>query len=191
MVLVLVNKPYRVLSSFTDPGGRDTLARYVSLPGVYAAGRLDYDSEGLLALTDDGRLQAAIAQPGSKLPKTYHAQVEGIVSDDAVAALRRGVVIRKHEARALEANAVDEPEWLWPRDPPIRYRKNVPDSWLRISIDEGRNRQVRRMCAAVGLPVLRLVRSGIGPWGLDGLAPGEHRTIPTREAWQMLKTFRP
>lgn len=191
MPLVLLNKPFQVLSAFTDRRGRDTLAHYVQRSGVYPAGRLDYDSEGLLALTDDGRLQAAISQPRGKLPKTYHAQVEGIVDDDALARLRRGVAIRGHTARALEASATPEPDWLWPRDPPIRFRRNVPDSWLRITIDEGRNRQVRRMGAAVGLPVLRLIRTRIGPWDLDGLRPGEHRTIPTRKAWQMLRAYHP
>jgi 23S rRNA pseudouridine2457 synthase len=190
MPLVLLNKPFRVLSAFTDPRGRHTLARYVDVPGVYPAGRLDYDSEGLLALTDDGRLQAAIAEPRRKLPKTYCAQVEGMVDDDALARLRRGVVIRGHTARAVAASAIAAPEWLWPRDPPIRFRKQVPDSWLSITIDEGRNRQVRRMGAAVGLPVLRLIRTRIGPWTLDGLQPGEHRTIPTREAWRMLRNIR-
>jgi 23S rRNA pseudouridine2457 synthase len=189
MPLVLLNKPFRVLSAFTDERGRDTLARYIDLPGVYAAGRLDYDSEGLLALTDDGRLQAAIAEPRQKLPKTYYAQVEGIVDDAALARLRQGVAIRGHTARALEASTIAEPDWLWPRDPPIRFRRNVPDSWLRITIDEGRNRQVRRMSAAVGLPVLRLIRTRIGPWCLEGLQPGEYRTIPTANAWQMLRNI--
>jgi len=189
MPLVLLNKPFHVLSAFTDDRGRDTLASYVDIPEVYAAGRLDYDSEGLLALTDDGRLQAAIAEPRHKLAKTYCAQVEGIVGDEALARLRRGVVIRGQTARALEAAAIAEPDWLWPRDPPIRHRQSVPDSWLSITIDEGRNRQVRRMGAAVGLPVLRLIRTRIGPWTLDGLQPGEHRTIPTRKAWQMLRNI--
>ena len=187
MPLVLLNKPFRVLSAFTDQGGRDTLARYVDIPEVYPAGRLDYDSEGLLALTDDGRLQAAIAEPRRKLAKTYCAQVEGVVEDDAPARLRRGIVIRGRTARAIEAAAIAEPDWLWARHPPIRYRESVPDSWLVITIDEGRNRQVRRMGAAVGLPVLRLIRTRIGPWTLDGLQPGEHRTIPTTRAWHMLR----
>jgi len=187
MRLVLLNKPYHVLSAFTDTRGRDTLAAYLDIPDVYPAGRLDYDSEGLLGLTDDGRLQAAIAHPRNKLPKTYYAQVEGIAAADALARLRAGVDIRGHSARALEASAVEEPEWLWPRDPPIRYRQSVPDSWLRITIDEGRNRQVRRMGAAVGLPVLRLIRTRIGPWEVHGLQPGECREIPTREAWQTLR----
>ncbi|HZX24707.1 MAG TPA: pseudouridine synthase [Woeseiaceae bacterium] len=189
MRLVLLNKPYHVLSAFTDTRGRDTLAAYVDVPDVYPAGRLDYDSEGLLALTDDGRLQAAIAHPRHKLPKTYYAQVEGMVAADALARLCAGVDIRGRKAGALEAGAVEEPAWLWPRDPPIRYRQSVPDSWLRITIDEGRNRQVRRMSAAVGLPVLRLVRTRIGPWEVHGLQPGEYREIPTREAWQMLRKF--
>lgn len=187
MRLVLLNKPYRVLSAFTDPRGRETLAAYVDIPEVYPAGRLDYDSEGLLALTDDGRLQAAIAHPRNKLPKTYYAQVEGSVAAEALGRLRGSVDIRGRKARALEANAVDEPEWLWPRDPPIRYRQSVPDAWLRITIDEGRNRQVRRMGAAVGLPVLRLIRTRIGPWEVHGLQPGQYREIPSSEAWQMLR----
>ncbi|WP_405244035.1 pseudouridine synthase [Lentisalinibacter salinarum] len=187
MRLVLLNKPYQVLSAFTDSHGRDTLAAYVGIPQVYPAGRLDYDSEGLLALTDDGRLQAAIADPRHKLPKTYYAQVEGLVAAEALARLRGGVDIRGHKARALEASAVDEPEWLWPRDPPIRYRQSVPDSWLRITLDEGRNRQVRRMGAAVGLPVLRLIRTRIGPWEVHGLQPGEYRELPARQAWHTLR----
>ncbi len=190
MRLVLLNKPYRVLSAFTDLRGRETLAACVDIPDVYPAGRLDYDSEGLLAITDDGRLQAAIADPRHKLPKTYYAQVEGIVAADALTRLRDGIDVRGHTARALDASAVEEPEWLWPRNPPIRYRQSVPDAWLRITIDEGRNRQVRRMGAAVGLPVLRLIRTRIGPWEVHGLQPGEYRDIPTRKAWPMLRRFR-
>ncbi|WP_405220379.1 pseudouridine synthase [Lentisalinibacter sediminis] len=189
MRLVLLNKPYRVLSAFTDSRGRDTLAACVDIPEVYPAGRLDYDSEGLLALTDDGRLQAAIADPRHKLPKTYYAQIEGLVAAEALARLRGGVDIRGRTARAVDATAIDEPEWLWPRDPPIRHRQSVPDSWLRITIDEGRNRQVRRMGAAVGLPVLRLIRTRIGPWDVHRLQPGEYREIPTREAWHTLRNF--
>lgn len=191
MPVILLNKPFRVLCQFTDGGERDTLARYVHVPDVYPAGRLDYDSEGLVLLTDDGPLQARIAHPRHKLPKTYLVQVEGLVDHAALAALRGGVTVRGRGSRALAAAREREPEWLWPRDPPVRFRKNVPDSWLTLTIDEGRNRQVRRMCAGVGLPVLRLVRTAIGPWTLEGLAPGGQRSIPNARAWQMLRGFRP
>ncbi len=191
MALLLLNKPFRVLCQFTDERGRDTLSRYLDVPGVYPAGRLDYDSEGLLLLTDDGRLQSRIAHPRHKLPKTYLAQVEGEPGEAAIRELTGGVIIRGRTARAVSAARVPAPGWLWPRHPPIRYRKNVADSWLEITLDEGRNRQVRRMGAAVGLPVLRLIRTRIGPWTLDGLQPGEHRTIATREAWQMLRAYHP
>jgi 23S rRNA pseudouridine2457 synthase len=175
--LILLNKPYGVLSQFTDrgtEGARATLSDHVAVPGVYPAGRLDRDSEGLLLLTDDGRLQARIADPKFKLLKTYLVQVEGVVTDDALAALRRGVVLKDGPTRPAEALAIDPPD-LWPRDPPVRYRKTVPDGWLSLTIREGRNRQVRRMTAAVGLPTLRLVRWRIGDWSVEGLAPGEWR----------------
>lgn len=177
MTLVLFNKPYGVLCQFTDEstgGGRPTLAGFVDVPGVYPAGRLDLDSEGLLLLTDDGRLQARIADPRFKTPKTYLAQVEGEVGDAAVAALRRGVRLKDGPTRPAEVERIDDPA-LWPRDPPIRFRKSVPDGWLRITIREGRNRQVRRMTAAVGHPTLRLVRWGIGDWTVAGIAPGTWR----------------
>jgi 23S rRNA pseudouridine2457 synthase len=186
MALILLNKPFRVLSQFTDQAGRDTLAGYVSEKGVYPAGRLDTDSEGLLLLTDDGRLQARISQPKSKVVKTYWAQVEGAVSNAHIVKLLAGVKLKDGPARALKARAIDEPADLWPRDPPIRYRASVQDSWLELRIDEGRNRQVRRMTAAVGLPTLRLIRAAVGPWSVHGLAPGEYRTIATNEAWQAL-----
>jgi 23S rRNA pseudouridine2457 synthase len=180
MTLIAFNKPMNVLSQFTDAGTagspRATLSDYIDLPGVYPAGRLDRDSEGLLLLTDDGRLQARIADPQFKLPKTYLVQVEGEVSDEALAALRRGVRLNDGLTRPAQAEAIDPPK-LWPRDPPVRFRKTVPDGWLRLAISEGRNRQVRRMTAAVGLPTLRLVRWAIGDWSLDGLAPGEWRAI--------------
>jgi 23S rRNA pseudouridine2457 synthase len=178
MTLICFNKPMNVLSQFTDAGSagspRATLSDFIDLPGVYPAGRLDRDSEGLLLLTDDGRLQARIADPRFKLPKTYLVQVEGSADDAALAALRGGVRLNDGVTRPAGAEAIDPPA-LWPRDPPVRFRKTVPDAWLRLTISEGRNRQVRRMCAAVGLPCLRLVRWSVGDWTLEGLAPGEWR----------------
>lgn len=178
--LILFNKPYGVLSQFTDRGtqtARQTLSDFIDVPGVYPAGRLDRDSEGLLLLTDDGRLQARIADPKFKLPKTYLVQVEGEPSEADLESLRSGVRLNDGLTRPAEAERVDDPA-LWPRDPPIRVRKSVPDSWIRLTIREGRNRQVRRMTAAVGNPTLRLVRWSIGQWTLEGLAPGEWREIP-------------
>jgi len=157
-------------------GGRDTLAAYVDVPGVYPAGRLDKDSEGLLLLTDDGQLQARIAEPRYKVAKTYLAQVEGVPDAAAIEALRRGVKLKDGLTRPAKAEAISPPE-LWDRDPPIRFRKNVPDSWISLTISEGRNRQVRRMTAAVGLPTLRLVRWQVGDWTVEGLAPGGWREI--------------
>lgn len=177
MTLILFNKPYGVLCQFSDEsaaGTRPTLAGFVDLPGVYPAGRLDLDSEGLLLLTDDGRLQARIADPRFKTPKTYLAQVEGEVGEAALASLRRGVELKDGITRPAEVERIDDPG-LWPRDPPIRFRKSVPDSWLQLTIREGRNRQVRRMTAAVGHPTLRLVRWRIGDWTVEGLKPGEWR----------------
>lgn len=173
--VLLFNKPYGVLSQFTDGDGRATLADYIDVPGVYAAGRLDRDSEGLLVLTDDGRLQARIASPKTKTPKTYLAQVEGVPGPEALDALRRGVTLKDGPTRPTRARVIPAPEWLWPRDPPVRYRKSVPDNWLELTITEGRNRQVRRMTAAVGHPTLRLIRVAVGDWCLDGLLPGEWR----------------
>ena len=180
MPTLLFNKPMNVLSQFTDAGtagsDRATLSDYIKVPHVYPAGRLDRDSEGLMVLTDDGRLQARIADPRYKLPKRYLAQVEGVVDDAALARLRAGVLLYDGMTRPAEAEALDPPD-LWPRDPPVRFRKSVPDSWLALTISEGRNRQVRRMCAAVGLPCLRLVRWSVGDWTLAGLAPGEWRSL--------------
>jgi 23S rRNA pseudouridine2457 synthase len=184
--LILFNKPFRVLSQFRDREGRATLGEFVKTPGVYPAGRLDYDSEGLLLLTDDGRLQSRISEPREKLEKFYRAQVDGIPGPAQLEALRGGVELNDGVARALSVKAIDTPAALWARDPPIRFRAAIPSSWLEIAIDEGRNRQLRRMTAAVGLPTLRLIRYQIGPWTLDGLAPGESRTIGTEEAWQEL-----
>ena len=173
--LILFNKPFGVLSQFTDrgsEGARATLSDYIALPGVYPAGRLDRDSEGLLLLTDDGRLQARIANPKFKLPKTYLVQVEGEPGEDVLAALRSGVTLKDGLTRPADASRIPTPE-LWPRDPPVRFRKSVPDCWLRLTIREGRNRQVRRMTAAVGHPTLRLVRDRIGDWALGDLPPGD------------------
>lgn len=177
--LILFNKPYGVLPQFTDarsPSPRPTLSAYIDVPGVYPAGRLDRDSEGLLLLTDDGRLQARIADPRYKTPKTYLVQVEGEPDEAALERLRRGVELNDGMTRPAEAERIAPPD-LWERDPPIRVRKSVPDSWLRLTISEGRNRQVRRMTAAVGLPTLRLVRWQVGAWTLEGLAPGEWREV--------------
>ena len=177
MTLILFNKPYDVLCQFTDEGsGRPTLADFIRVPGVYPAGRLDRDSEGLLLLTDDGRLQARIADPRFKLPKSYLVQVEGDVTDAALASLRQGVLLKDGMTRPAEAERIAAPT-LWPRDPPVRFRKTVPDCWIRLTIREGRNRQVRRMTAATGHPTLRLVRWSIGDWTLDGVAPGECREV--------------
>ncbi|MCW2389066.1 23S rRNA pseudouridine2457 synthase [Sphingobium sp. B11D3B] len=177
--LILFNKPYGVLPQFTDarsPSPRPTLSAYIDVPGVYPAGRLDRDSEGLLLLTDDGRLQARISDPRYKTPKTYLVQVEGEPDEPALERLRRGVMLNDGMTRPAQADRIAPPD-LWERDPPIRVRKSVPDCWLRLTISEGRNRQVRRMTAAVGHPTLRLVRWQVGDWTLDGLAPGEWREV--------------
>lgn len=176
---LLFNKPFNVLSQFTDKGtagsDRQTLSDFIGVPNVYAAGRLDRDSEGLLILTSDGKLQNRIASPKFKLPKTYLAQVEGLVDDRALDALRTGVQLNDGLTRPALAELIDEPDWLWPRNPPIRVRQSVPDCWISLTITEGKNRQVRRMTAAVGHPTLRLIRYSIGDWKLDGLATGEWR----------------
>lgn len=178
-MLVAFNKPYGVLTQFTDKAvpPRPTLAGFGLPRQVYAAGRLDHDSEGLLLLSDDGRLIQTIADPRWKWPKVYAAQVEGVITGEALARLRRGVALRDGLTAPAEAEAMDAPGWLWPRDPPIRFRKSVPDAWLQLTIREGRNRQVRRMTAAVGLPTLRLIRIAVGPHALDGLAPGAWRQV--------------
>jgi 23S rRNA pseudouridine2457 synthase len=184
--LLLLNKPYRVLTRFARSDARATLADFVPVPGVYPAGRLDYDSEGLLLLTDDGGLQALISHPRHALDKCYWAQVEGTPDEAALARLRSGVDLADGRTRPAGARAIPEPDGLWPRDPPIRYRAAIPTAWLELTLREGRNRQVRRMTAAVGLPTLRLVRARIGPWTLAGLATGEWREVPGAElsAWR-------
>jgi 23S rRNA pseudouridine2457 synthase len=186
--LLLLNKPFGVLCQFTPEAGRRSHADFIQIPAVYPAGRLDADSEGLVLLTDDGRLQATIADPRHKLPKSYWVQVEGIVEAAAVTALERGLVLRDGPTRPARARAVPPPEGLWEREPPVRFRRHIPTSWLELELREGRNRQVRRMTAAVGLPTLRLVRHRIGPWNLEALQPGQWRELPVEQAYAALST---
>jgi 23S rRNA pseudouridine2457 synthase len=177
MTLILFNKPFGVLCQFTNERTgppRPTLANYIDLPGVYPAGRLDLDSEGLLLLTDDGALQARIADPRFKMPKTYLVQIEGEIGESELATLRGGVQLKDGMTLPAAAERIADPA-LWPRDPPVRFRRTVPDCWLKLTIREGRNRQVRRMTAAVGHPTLRLARWSIGDWTLADLSPGEYR----------------
>ncbi|WP_020409736.1 pseudouridine synthase [Hahella ganghwensis] len=172
--LVAFNKPMNVLSQFTDTQGRKTLKDYIHETGLYPAGRLDYDSEGLLVLTDDGALQAKISHPRHKQPKTYWVQVEGCISQDALSRLEKGILLNDGPTKPANATIIEPPE-IWERDPPVRQRRNIPTSWIALTIMEGRNRQVRRMTAAVGFPTLRLIRYSIGPWSIDNLPSGEYR----------------
>jgi 23S rRNA pseudouridine2457 synthase len=171
--LIVFNKPYGVLSQFTAEGRWQGLSDYLTLPGVYAAGRLDADSEGVLILTDDGVLQSRIADPKHTLPKTYWAQIEGTPDDAALDALRHGVDLGDFVTRPAQARLIDEPAGLWPRNPPIRFRAAIPTSWIELVIHEGKNRQVRRMTAKIGYPTLRLIRAAVGEWTLGALQPGE------------------
>ena len=175
--LILFNKPYGVLTQFTDREGRPTLADYIPIAKVYAAGRLDADSEGLVVLTDDGGLQARIADPRHKLPKRYRAQVEGLPTDAVLQKLAAGIDLGDFFTRPCQVSRIDEPQGLWERNPPIRYRAAIPVSWLELILREGKNRQVKRMTARVGFPTLRLIRWAVGDWTLDGLAPGQWREL--------------
>ena len=181
-MLIRFNKPYGVLSQFTPEGRWQGLREHISLPGVYVAGRLDADSEGLLLLTDDGALQARISHPRHKMPKTYWVQVEGEPSDAALQALRQGVMLNDGPTLPAGAERMAEPAGLWPRHPPVRYRAHIPTSWIAVTLTEGRNRQVRRMTATVGHPTLRLIRASIGPYTLDGLEPGQWLEVPGESA---------
>ncbi len=175
--IILFNKPFNVLSQFTDSDGRSTLADYISIKNVYAAGRLDKDSEGLLLLTDNGELQNRITSPNKNLTKHYWVQVEGVPDEQAIKILSKGVKLKDGVTKPAEVTYIEEPDNLWQRDPPIRERKTIPTQWLEIAIREGKNRQVRRMTAAVGYPTLRLIRHRIGDWRVGELSPGESRIL--------------
>lgn len=174
---ILLNKPCNVLSQFTDNTGRQTLGEFIANTSVRVAGRLDYDSEGLLVLTDSGKFQHALTHPDMAITKTYWAQVEGVPTEEALEPMRTGLNLKDGVTRPARAQLLEAPHLLWDRDPPIRYRASIPTSWLSLTISEGRNRQVRRMCAAIGYPVLRLIRYRVGSWTLDGLSSGESREI--------------
>lgn len=189
--LLLLNKPFRVLTRFTAEDDKATLRDFVAAPGMYPAGRLDYDSEGLVLLTNWGALQARLSDPEWKSPKTYLVQVEGEPQDSALAQLRRGVKLNDGMTLPAQAQVVAEPDWLWARDPPIRFRKAIPAAWLELTIREGRNRQVRRMTAAVGHPTLRLIRWSVGPWSIAELAPGQSKEVPREEVERFMQTSKP
>jgi 23S rRNA pseudouridine2457 synthase len=190
MRLVLFNKPFEVLPQFTSSDGRRTLAAYLTVPGLYPAGRLDFDSEGLMLLTDFGPWQARISQPGSALTKRYRVQVEGEPTDESLEPLRRGVLLNDGPTRPAPARLIQEPVGLWTRNPPIRVRRAIPTAWIELELSEGRNRQVRRMTAAVGFPTLRLIRWAVGPWTVAGLAAGESREVSRTEAEAVLAAGR-
>lgn len=175
--ILLFNKPWGVLSQFTDREGRPTLANFIDVKDFYPAGRLDRDSEGLLILTDSAALQSRIAEPQHKMSKTYFVQVEGVPDQRAMQTLREGVVLKDGLTRPAKAKLISEPAWLWPRQPPVRFRQHIPTQWLSLTITEGRNRQVRRMTAAIGHPTLRLIRYRVGSWTIDGIAPGEYLLV--------------
>jgi 23S rRNA pseudouridine2457 synthase len=182
-VLIAFNKPFGVICKFRPEPGRPTLADFIKVPGVYPAGRLDTDSEGLLLLTDDGALQTRIANPRHKLAKRYWAQVEGVPTEEELLALRRGIDLGDFVTKPADARLIEEPKNLWPRDPPIRYRAKIPTSWLELTLREGKNRQVRRMTAHVGFPTLRLVRAAIGKVSVEGMALGEWREVDPELPW--------
>jgi 23S rRNA pseudouridine2457 synthase len=185
--LLLLNKPYGVICQFSPSGDHRTLKDFVPVSGVYPAGRLDTDSEGLVLLTDDGALQHRITDPRHKLPKTYFVEVEGGHDDAALAPLRAGMQLSDYKARPVEASLCPPPDWLWPRTPPVRIRRHILTTWLRLVLREGRNRQVRRMTAAAGFPTLRLIRHAIGPWTIQGLPPGEWHEIPPESPGKSIK----
>jgi 23S rRNA pseudouridine2457 synthase len=185
-LLYLLNKPFQVLTQFTSTDGKTTLKDLLDAPGMYPAGRLDYDSEGLVLLTNWNTLQTRLADPRWKAPKTYLVQVEGEATEAALDPLRRGVRLSDGMTLPAKAGVIAEPPWLWPRHPPIRERKSIPTSWISLTLREGRNRQVRRMTAAVGLPTLRLIRWSVGPWTLDGLAPGAWRAVDDAEVQRFM-----
>ena len=185
--LLLLNKPYGVICQFSPSGDHRTLKDFVPVSGVYPAGRLDTDSEGLVLLTDDGALQHRITDPRHKLPKTYFVEVEGTPDDAALAPLLAGMQLSDYKARPVEASLCPPPDWLWPRTPPVRIRRHIPTTWLRLVLREGRNRQVRRMTAAAGFPTLRLIRHAIGPWTIEGLPPGEWHEIPPESPGKSIK----
>ena len=189
--LLLVNKPFHMLTQFTSEDGKASLQDVVKAPDLYPAGRLDYDSEGLVLLTNWGALQARLAEPRFKVAKTYFVQVEGVPDESAIERLRTGIELNDGMTSPAQAALVDEPAWLWPRDPPIRFRRDIPTHWMSLTIREGRNRQVRRMTAAVGHPTLRLIRWSVGRWCLEGIAPGESREADQHELQEFMRAKTP